>query len=73
MSCENYTPECEARDCIECDTNVCEVADDCMEFNPESCIGAGVSKCDAFFSREEAERIALPNETLEEYLEHEDI
>ena len=73
MSCEYYTPDCEARDCIECETNICEAAEDCAGFNPESCIGAGVSKCDDFFSIEDAEDMMHPNESHDDYIEHEDL
>lgn len=74
MACELYTPECEGRDCIECESNECEMAGDCMEFNPDGkCVGAGVSKCDDYVSREEVESDMHPNETHEEFMEHENL
>ena len=66
MSCNGYTPECES--------NICEMADDCMEFDEGSkCVGAGACKCDNYVSREDCEEMMRPNETHDEFIDHEDL
>lgn len=71
MQCDMYNIQCEGKDCIDCDSNICDEADDCAEFSPESCIGAGIQKCDAYISLDEIDDMMHPNETFEEFMEYE--